>query len=76
MNTIEIKNPSWRNLNFTDGKWLQAFYTAQSAHTTELKIKALRQYFIKQDMCVTSNGPEDELLSLEYYVLMEYGFNP
>lgn len=56
-------------------QFLNVFYKAHHAKTTEEKIKALRDYFIREPMMVTVDNSEQELLAIEFYILMHYGFN-
>jgi hypothetical protein len=62
-------------------QFLGAFYEGNhiAAHDTEAKIQALRNQVAGDGMLVTSAGGEDtpsfELRALEYFYLIENGFN-
>jgi len=68
-------------IDFSDPgrKYLDSFYQGHAADTIAKKIEAIRVHILKEDVMVTSafgvDSDESELLALEYYVLLEAGFD-
>ena len=60
-------------------QYLEGFYLGHGANTVQKKIEAIRTFILKEDVLVTSVTGADndaaELLALEYYVLLEAGFD-
>jgi len=77
-----MKTAPAETMEFTEAgkKFLDAFYegTRTDKKDTAAKIEAIRRHIIKGEMLITSyegvEPPESELRALEYFVLIQNGF--
>jgi hypothetical protein len=70
--------PAQESFSESGQKFLDAIYSAHHAFNTVEKISALKT-FLKKEVMVTSYSGDDseqsDLLALEYFVLIESGFD-
>lgn len=78
--TLELPMlPAQQGFSEAGQQFLDAIYSSRQAGTDSEKISALTAYMKKGELIVTSYSGEDseknDLLALEYFVLIENGFN-
>ena len=78
-NLMSIALPKPLEFSEAGRLYLDGFYRGHDADTTAKRIDAIRKHILKEEMLVTStegtNTDESELRALEYYVLIDAGFD-